>query len=104
VKQFQKVLNEFEFISLDLIVFEKKRKTSPSYLSARSGPPGQHLFSAAARVRFSLFFFPQPLTPGSHLSAPPSPSSLFLSLLRPVARRRISGCARSAFPHPPFHL
>jgi hypothetical protein len=84
VKKFEKVLNEFEFKSLVLIVFEKekKEKTSPPYLSACSaaGIPALHCASPAPLP--SLI----PNERHSILEPTPLPKSLSISLLPSPAK------------------
>jgi hypothetical protein len=60
VKKFEKVLNEFEFKSLVLVVFEKqkkKKKTLPLHLFGPAGPWPTYSSLAAARLLYLLFLF-----------------------------------------------
>jgi hypothetical protein len=85
VKNFEKVLNGFEFKRFELKEFEKEKKRKDlTSLSARSGPPAHLLSSAAARVPSLLFFFLVSLTGRSHLSALLLPPAPFLSPVQPA--------------------
>jgi hypothetical protein len=88
VKKFEKVLNEFEFKSLVLVVFEKQKKKRKPYLftflaQPACGPP----ILLSQRPVSSIFFFfsSQTLTCRPHLSALPFPPA---SLPSSASRRR----------------
>jgi hypothetical protein len=60
VKKFEKVLNEFEFKSLVLVVFEKqKKKNLTSSLFWPSRPAADLFFSRSSPPPLSSFSFPR---------------------------------------------
>jgi hypothetical protein len=95
VKKFEKVLNEFEFKSLFLIVFEKEKKKKENLTSlpfSPQRPTGPTSPPAAARLPAFLFLFLFPCT-ADRVAPPVRPPFSFLQRPFPssVQDRRAAG-------------
>jgi hypothetical protein len=107
-ERFEKFWFEFELKRFDFAKSlknkKKKKKRKLSYLSAQR-PTGPHkLLPQRPASAPSILFPPQPLTPGPHLSAPPSPSFLpfpfpgFTDRAPPRSSPRLAASSTFSFP------